>query len=309
MVPGVSIVIPCYNASQFIETSVGSVFTQTFTDFEVILINDGSTDTRELKRALQPWFGRIVYIETENHGPSSARNTGIQAARSELVAFLDADDAWEPNYLEVQLRQLEENPSADIVYARVIEFGDDLESPRLRPADREEVTFISLVEERCSVSSSVLARRAVLQRAGMFDPAFNRSEDFDLWLRCLKAGGRIIHHPQQLVRYRRRGGSLSSDTIAMSEGHLRVLDKMRTSVPLTAEERRVVESAIPRVEARKLLSESRQFLAACDLGSAIRCMEEANARLHSNRLRLRLLFMRTMPWLALRLYQRRSRYR
>jgi glycosyltransferase involved in cell wall biosynthesis len=101
--PLVSVIIPAYDVAEFIGEALDSVFAQTFTDYEVIVINDGSPDTAKLERALAPYLSRIVYLKQENRGVSAARNTGINAARGSLIAFLDGDDVWLPNYLEVQV--------------------------------------------------------------------------------------------------------------------------------------------------------------------------------------------------------------
>src|ERR1044071_9453875 len=101
--PLVSVIVPAYDVAEFIAEALDSVLAQTFDDYEIIVINDGSPDTKDLERALAPYLSRIVYIKQENRGVSAARNTGIKAARGSLIAFLDADDTWLPNYLEVQV--------------------------------------------------------------------------------------------------------------------------------------------------------------------------------------------------------------
>ena len=114
----VSVIIPCYNTAGYVVETLESVFSQTYKDYEVVVVNDGSPDTPSLELALAPWRDKITYIKTENHGLAGARNNGIRASSGELVALLDSDDVWEPNYLEVQVSKLDENPSADIVYPR-----------------------------------------------------------------------------------------------------------------------------------------------------------------------------------------------
>src|SRR5215472_1922307 len=193
----VSVIIPCYKTAKFVAQTLQSVFAQTYQDFEVVLVNDGSPDTPELEKAIAPWRKRITYLHTENCGLAGARNNGIRAAKGELIALLDSDDIWEPNYLEVQVRKLDEDPSADIVYPNAMIFD---EGPGLYefPRSYGEVTFNSLVQERCVVMVSVLARRSALERAGLFDSNLRSCEDFDMWLRCLKSGSRIIYHNQVL---------------------------------------------------------------------------------------------------------------
>src|SRR5260221_785574 len=93
-VPTVSVVIPAYNVARYISETLESVFAQTFTDYEVIVVNDGSPDTEDFEQAIAPYLNRILYLKQENLGASVARNTGLQAARGEFIAFLDADDLW-----------------------------------------------------------------------------------------------------------------------------------------------------------------------------------------------------------------------
>ena len=97
--PAASVIIPAYQAAPYIAQALDSVFAQSFRDFEVIVVNDGSPDTPDFERALQPYLANITYIKQANHGPSHARNTGIGKARAPLIALLDSDDFWAPDYL------------------------------------------------------------------------------------------------------------------------------------------------------------------------------------------------------------------
>ena len=98
--PRVSIIIPAYNVASYIGETLASVFAQTFTNYEVIVINDGSPDTEELERALEPYFNRISYLKQENLGAGAARNVGLRAAKGEFIAFLDADDLYHPERIK-----------------------------------------------------------------------------------------------------------------------------------------------------------------------------------------------------------------
>ena len=102
--PLVSVIIPAYNIAPYIGETLDSVFAQTFANYEVIVINDGSPDTDEFERVIEPYRERIRYISQKNGGASSARNAGLRAATGQLIAFLDGDDLWSPNYLEEQLK-------------------------------------------------------------------------------------------------------------------------------------------------------------------------------------------------------------
>lgn len=113
----VSVVIPVYNCVEYTPAALDSVFAQTFTNFEVVLVNDGSPDTEMLEHLIAPYQDRIVYLKQENRGLSAARNTGIRAARGKYLAFLDSDDCWPPEYLAAQMKLFEETPSPDLVYS------------------------------------------------------------------------------------------------------------------------------------------------------------------------------------------------
>ena len=295
--PRVSVIVPCYNTANFVSATLESVFAQTYTDYEIIVVNDGSPDTVELERVLAPWADRIVYVKTTNQGLAGARNNGIRASKGELIALLDSDDLWEPNYLDVQVRKLDENPSADVVYPNALIFGGEPEARSHFIASTGEVTFTSLIQETCVVMVSVLARRSALERAGLFDSSLRSCEDFDMWLRCIKSGSRIIYHDQVLVCYRRRKGSLSSDPVWMRDHAAKVLIKMRDAVQMTPEERDILEATLRRFEGEKLFHEGKRAFRAGDIPTAIDRLQQSNSRLGSVRIRMILFLLRTMPGL------------
>src|SRR6516164_2277583 len=113
--PAVSIIIPCYNVSDYIREALESVRAQTFRDFETIIVNDGCPDSTNLERILESYRSEIVYIRQENRGIAAARNAAIGVARAPLIALLDGDDAWDPHYLETQIELFRANPDADVV--------------------------------------------------------------------------------------------------------------------------------------------------------------------------------------------------
>ena len=115
--PLVSIVIPAYNAAEYIAGTLESVFAQVFTNYEIIVVNDGSPDSPALRQVLEPYRSRVRYIEQENKGPSGARNTGIRAARGKYIALLDSDDLWLPHHLANQVALIEGSQDLDLVYS------------------------------------------------------------------------------------------------------------------------------------------------------------------------------------------------
>jgi glycosyltransferase involved in cell wall biosynthesis len=300
--PLVSVIIPAYRTAQYIGETLQSVFAQTFTDHEIIVVNDGSPDTPELEKALAPYRSRIRYTAQENRGLAGARNAGIRLARGQLFAFLDADDLWEPEFLASQVDFLRKHPGVDLVYADALIFGDVPEAGRrvmeFSPS-AGEVTFERLVTRACTVLVlTVLARREAVIRAGLFDESLRRVEDADLWLRMIKTGSRIAYQKTVLARYRRRGGSLSTDGASMLETYMRVLDKLREMPGLTASEKQLVAAQHQREHADLRLLRGKQALAEGRIREALENLREANAHFRRVKLAAAILALRLFPGLA-----------
>ncbi|MBX6386338.1 MAG: glycosyltransferase family 2 protein [Microbispora sp.] len=308
--PKVSVIIPVHNTSGYIGQTLDSIFAQTYPDFEVILINDGSTDTPELIAALEPYQGRIVYLEQENRGPAAARNAGIRVARGEYVAFLDSDDLWEPDYLAEQMSILEKDPRIDVLYPNARIFGDGAEAGRtameLSPSEGP-VTLERVLDERCNIPIYVTARRHAVVRAGLFDEAFLRAEDYELWVRMLKTGARFEYHAQPLVRYRVRPDSLSSNTGRQFRAGLQVLDKVERTMALTPPERDALREARRRFTARLHLTEAKEALFRGDTTQAIERLRDSNRYFRRHKLSLVILLLRLAPGLTRRAYELRDR--
>ncbi|HKQ99583.1 MAG TPA: glycosyltransferase family A protein, partial [Pyrinomonadaceae bacterium] len=249
--PVVSVVMPAYNVAPYIRETLDSVFAQTFKEFEVIIVNDGSPDTAELERELQPYLNRVRYIKQENRGAGAARNEGVRAARGEFVAFLDADDLWLPDYLSEQLKFLSER-ECDLVCADALHFGDSplagrtyMEAFMEKAPPAGEVTFLGLVSaEQSLITSGVLARREPVLEVGLFDESLRNSQDFDLWLRLARHGARLAYQRRVLVHYRFHENSLSGDEVNRNTRQLRVYDKIENSFDLTPDERAEVSRAL-----------------------------------------------------------------
>jgi len=310
--PLVSVIIPAYQVAQYIAATLDSVLAQTFKDYEIIVVNDGSPDTGELEKVLAPYRERITYLRQENQGTAAARNTGIRAARSKYIAVLDADDLWAPEHLAVQLAVLEADPSIDMVYADARIFGDVPEAGRtlmeLSPS-AGHVTFERLVTRQCTVHVCVcLCRRETLLRAGLFDPALRRVEDIDMWLRIARQGGRIAYQRRVLGCYRRRVGSLSTDQAAMFETYLVVLAKAARDPSLTAAEREVLERQCTVERASLELRKGKDALLAGDAEAAASHLKRANAQYKSLKLAAVLMLLRVAPGFLRALHRWRERH-
>ena len=242
--PIISVVIPAYNAAAYIGDTLDSVFAQTFHDYEVVIVNDGSPDTVDLERALQLFTTRIRYIKQQNLGAAAARNEGVRQAKGDFIAFLDADDLWMPEYLDYQLKFLHEE-NCDLVCADAIVFGDApdaggtyMENLMDSAPPQGPVSFIDLLSaERSLITSGILVRRNLVLEVGLFDEALRNAQDFDLWLRLARYGARLAYHRKALLRYRTSPNSLTGDAINSLVRELRVLDKVQHSYGLTQNER------------------------------------------------------------------------
>jgi len=299
--PAVTVVIPVYNSARYISQALDSVKAQTFTDYEVIVVNDGSDDREELERIINAHPLPVIYISQENKGVSAARNAAIRRARGEFYAQLDADDQWTPDYLAVQLGILRGNPDVTLVYPNATIIGDgataELEFMKVSPSEGE-VNFESLVLQQCVVMTCVTARLSAIREAGMFDESIRSCEDFDLWLRIVKHGGRIIYHRRPLVLYRRHDGSLSSDRVWMTRNLLAVFEKCAARFELTPSETEVLNKEIAANRAMLNLFEGKHALTAGNAATARASFEKANEHLRRRKLAAVIFLLRYAPGLV-----------
>ena len=197
----VSVIIPAYNSEAFLAEALGSVLAQTYRPAEVIVVDDGSTDrSADVARS----FEGVRYIYQANRGPATARNTGIALARGEFIAFLDHDDVWLPNKLEVQMEFLLSHPHVGFTICRVENFLDKRFS--LPPAART----IALMKEQINLNTLVI-RRGVFDRLGFFDPTYLIGHDLDWIVRAKDLGVEIAILPHVLLRRRIHANNLSYD--------------------------------------------------------------------------------------------------
>lgn len=221
----VSVVIPNYNHTRFISEAIHSVLAQTYRSFEIIVVDDGSTDNC---REVVACFGnQVCYIWQENQGLAGARNTGIRAARGELIGLLDADDQWIPGYLETMVSLATQHPKAAVYYccAQGMDVdGHDLPQIFGGPVLSPEMMYPTLLRANYLIPSTILIRRSVIMAAGLFDQKLRSCEDWDLWLRILP-GKVIVGTSERLVRYRLHGSSLSTNPTGMQQATRAVIEK------------------------------------------------------------------------------------
>ena len=220
--PIVSVVIPTYKHRDFVLATLDSVFAQTFTDYEVIVINDGSPDdTAALLRPLAE-AGRIRYIEQENTGQSLARNRGIAAACGEFIALLDDDDLWPPDKLAWQVDAMERHPDAGVIAGPAIVMDVDCK-PIYRTPFLPEIIFEKSFEGSPFISPGMtLIRTEVLRETGCLNPDIWGADDWDLWLRISKSH-RILMEDRDALLYRRHAGNASGNLCRMLDNSFRVI--------------------------------------------------------------------------------------
>jgi len=308
--PSVSVVIPAYNVAPYIAETLNSVFAQTFTDFEVIVVDDGSPDGEELERALGAYRERVRYVRQENLGAGAARNRGIRESRGELIAFLDSDDVWMPKYLEKQVRFLREG-GHDLAYADALLFGDSpiagktymQTAPSVGP-----VTFLSLVRNKSNIlTSGVVARRSILIEVGLFNETLRNGQDFELWARLAKHGARLAYQRKVLLRYRCREGSLSGDAMNRIAREMRVYRYIADNYDLTEAERAELSRTMHLQRGAVDLTTGKLNLLDGQFDEARSSFERAHEVLGGWKLRAAVLMLRVAPRLLRRLALSRLR--
>lgn len=261
--PRVSVVIPAYNVAEFIGETLDSAIGQKFREHEIIVVNDGSPDTAALERVLHTRLEEIIYIKQKNLGAGPARNTAIEHARGEVIAFLDGDDVWLPDYLALQLVHLERH-RLDMVYCDAVLFGMNSAYRRTfmeTAPSKGKADFESILDLRCNViTSGTLARKQAIVDAGLFETERVRAHDFHLWLRMAKNGAKIGYQTQPLLKYRVHTDSLSGDSISRAEREIDAFERVRRTIDLTPEQQAIVERRLAGLEADLAVEQGKSYL-------------------------------------------------
>ena len=241
--PYVSVVIPAYNSASLLGDAVQSVLAQTYRDFEVIVVDDGSTDnTRQVAEGFKQ--SQIKYLFQPNQGPPAARNAGIRASSGKLIAFLDSDDLWLPSKLEMQVKTLAASPRAGLAYCDM--FLYDMEQDAVvgppfllrskRPPPRGKV-FDELSFRFFGHPSTVIIRREVFDAIGLFDERLRYCDDFDMLFR-IASRYEFELVPDPLVEYRFHEGQLSGNPEPYWQGHITLFNKFLKFPAISPEVRR-----------------------------------------------------------------------
>lgn len=215
--PKVSVIIPVYNAEKYLLEAIESVIDQSYDDWEIIAVNDGSTDSSPdiLKNYEDRYPSKIRVLHQPNSGLSAARNAAIAAANGEYIAFLDADDLWLPEKTDEQVYLLDNNSDIGLVYSDIFELKNGKLKKRRNVIGgrmfRGDI-FDSLFYQNFIPVLSVMVRKSVLDKCGLFDPVYHGTQDYDLWMRIADKY-QIDFIDRQLAIYRIHEQNMSANNV------------------------------------------------------------------------------------------------
>lgn len=301
--PKISVVIPAYNNADVIAETLDSVVAQKFREHEIIVVNDGSPDTEAFERAIRNHLEEIIYIRQRNQGAGPARNTAIEHARGDIIAFLDGDDVWLPDFLASQYVHMNRN-GLDMVYcdAMLIGMNSALRRTFMETAPSVgEADFNAILDLRCNViTSGVMAKKEFIVKTGMFETERVRAHDFHLWLRMAKAGAKIGYQQKPLLKYRVETSGLSGDSISRVERERDAFVRVLNTIELDEEQRQIATRRIAGLEADLAVEQGKSYLLNGDYREAALAFRVANRHRRSLKLTAITWLARLAPGLLLK---------
>ena len=231
--PYFSVIIPTYNRKSFLPIAVNSVLEQTFSDFELIIIDDGSTDkTQESRKTYRD--RRIKYFRQENKGPASARNSGVKKSRGEFIAFLDSDDRFCRDKLEVTYSYIQTNPDYKIFHTDEVWYRSGQLLPQKNYHRKPSGFVFKQALKLCCVSpSTAVIKKDIFDDIGLFDEEFLACEDYDFWLRVTAKYPVYLIHKALTIKEGGRADQQSKKYPAMDKFRIKSMHKLLTSNSLT----------------------------------------------------------------------------
>jgi glycosyltransferase involved in cell wall biosynthesis len=232
MKPLINIIIPTYNRELTIKRAIDSVLNQTYTNFKLIVIDDGSSDNT--KQILDSYKNKIIYYYQENKGVSSARNKGIKLSKGEYIAFLDSDDEWKKNKLEKQIDFFNKNPEYKICQTNEIWIRNNLHLNQKKIHQKQQGWIFEPCLKLCLISpSNVIIHKDIFSHIGLFDETLPACEDYDLWLRI------TLHYPIGLleeklaIKYGGHSDQLSKTIWGLDRFRIKSMQKILKTENLT----------------------------------------------------------------------------
>ena len=261
--PLVTVIIPVWNGAAFLPETLRSLQSQTCANFEALILDDGSTDdTAAVAKKFCDEDPRLRLVSLPHAGLSATRNAGIEMARGEFIAFLDADDVWFPEILARQMESFRADPRVNFAYANYYFWDGERDLfayYRAKNPLPDGDAARQLIAANVYGVSMVVVRRDLFARAGNFDTGLDCCEDWDMWLRLLEHGLHARGVREPLARYRRWPGSLSAKKFRMATRDLQVLEK-NLAATRRAELRPLYLQSIRKVRAKLELAQARQWL-------------------------------------------------
>ena len=242
--PTVSVIIHTYNNEKFIAETVASVLNQTYKDYEIIVVDDGSVDgTRDV---LMPYMQKIRYHYKENGGIASAKNAGIGLSQAEFVAFLDHDDLWAPDKLQLQMEHFNENPQIGLVYAKYTSFRDGEELRTKPEKGYSGWIFKELLSKSFIQTSTVVVKRECLDAVGPYDETFSLGDEYDMFLRIAQKF-QCGFVDKGLTRYRVHDTNASNNDFLFDNENLGVYKKVYNNfTDIDGVEKKILRKRIAR---------------------------------------------------------------
>ncbi len=235
-IPAVTVIIPTFNRASWLAGAIDSVLNQTFQNFELIVIDDGSTD--ETPKLVAKYGDRIRYYVQPNRGPASARNLGIKRAQADLIAFLDSDDRWLKEKLHEQVGVMLNNPEIKICYTNEIWVRRGVRVNQKKIHQKYSGWIYQKCLSLCIISpSSVMIRREVFDKVGLFDEQFLVCEDYELWLRISHRFPIFFIDKPLIIKFGGHEDQLSRQFWGMDRFRVQALEKMLNDNSLSAEDR------------------------------------------------------------------------
>ena len=233
----ISVIIPSYNRAHLLTRCLNSVISQNYAPFEIIVVDDGSTDTT--RSLAQRDYAGIKLISQTNKGVSAARNAGIRAAKGDWLAFLDSDDTWSPGKLGRQIQLIEKSPGSNIVHTDEIWIRNGVRINPQRKHRKYGGSIFKYCLPLCVISpSSVIIHRSVFEQVGLFDETLPACEDYDLWLRiCARMPVLFIREPL-ITKYGGHSDQLSTRYWGMDRYRIRSIDRILNEVELEMSDRK-----------------------------------------------------------------------
>jgi glycosyltransferase involved in cell wall biosynthesis len=306
--PTVSVIMPAFNVAPYIGAAIESVIAQTMPDWELLIVDNGSTDsTAAIVEAFTGTDRRVRLLRQTRGGISAARNTAMREATGEFFALLDSDDLWEPSYLAAEFAIFAEYPDVDIVTGNGWFLGGRLHGRPARPwpDTRPQPTLANILADETSVFIMSIMRRRVYEAIGGFDEALHSNEDYEYWLRAAEAGFRFRRNDEPLGHYRRRDDSVSANELRMLKGILLVYERIRPSLAGRPAELRIIDRQVARFERLRLAAQARCALNAGDVDEAAGHLSAMYAHGGGAFIKLASCLAKWMPKLFSRAYQMR----